>query len=117
MSDTSPRQAIARMGERRGAYGKSAIKAVDEIFKAAKYYRSMDDADDPAALIVEKVRENATYALRFESSMDPTESMFSTHLPLAEISGQTGRRKILALDTATIGHFFLYFPRQWSISE
>ncbi|KAJ6506529.1 hypothetical protein C8R45DRAFT_1069621 [Mycena sanguinolenta] len=58
-------KAIARMGERRGAYGKGAIKAVDEIFKAAKYYRSMDDADDPATLIVEKVREDATYALRF----------------------------------------------------
>ncbi|KAJ6494334.1 hypothetical protein C8R45DRAFT_1095267 [Mycena sanguinolenta] len=58
-------KAVSRVGERRGAFGLNAIKAVDEMFKHAKYYYPLDAPEATRGrLRIDLVHEDAQYALR-----------------------------------------------------
>ncbi|KAF8209457.1 hypothetical protein K438DRAFT_1811081 [Mycena galopus ATCC 62051] len=63
-SDAICTKAVARIGERRGAFGRSGITAVDEEFKSIKYFGPLDGPEAGLRLLP-KIQADAKYALRF----------------------------------------------------
>ncbi|KAF8176829.1 hypothetical protein K438DRAFT_1939206 [Mycena galopus ATCC 62051] len=63
-SDAICTKAVAHIGERRGAFGRSGIAAVDEKFKSIKYFGSLDGPEAGLRLLP-KIQADAKYALRF----------------------------------------------------
>ncbi|KAF8139323.1 hypothetical protein K438DRAFT_1880114 [Mycena galopus ATCC 62051] len=58
-------KAVARIGERRGAFGRSGLAAVDEEFKMQKYFGSLDGPEaERGVRLLSKIQADAKYALR-----------------------------------------------------
>ncbi|KAJ7721798.1 hypothetical protein B0H16DRAFT_1896342 [Mycena metata] len=59
-------KAVARLGERRGLFGRAGVNAVDEEFKQFKYFGPLDGPKDERGVrLLDKTQADAKYALRF----------------------------------------------------